>query len=737
MFRRPLCCLLSKIFDFGPKHAKAGDEVLPLPRSTAEELVLSSILSYVALTDISVPYDDKVYATDASNLGGAVPSIQVGSEISSTVWLGGDRKGAYTMLDSAARQQLRSLGIDTDELPLSEDLKSPPKQLGFHFDFVEICGGSGSISKELASRGWQVCTPIDLSASPHFNLESAKLVDWILQMISEKRFRSGMCEPVCRTFSPAQHPSSRSYQNPLGFDRTEKHTLLGNIIAFRCILFAWFFWRHSAPSLLEQPKLSKMAWLDVWRYLLSIGFTESFTDSCAFGSIHRKPFRFLGQGLAMEKLNVSCPGGHAHVRIEGKYTKASAIYHPRLASFIADLFENALCPKDSLEEKAPPMIESVVLNDILQQPGWTVESSWEWKSPAHINVLESRSIVGLLKHLVVNGGDVRYCCLADSRVAKGAHAKGRSSAFALRPSLARACAYSIAGNLHGSLGFAPTRLNTADAPTRRRSLPDPAALSILDFLSGSKIAEIHSHQFSRAVAGWIRLYILVTFCLCPGDCCDPRPCFTDCQFYGLHGISLLGFSHFISPGFYQLITFLAGVILLSCIPWIFLSSPLGNKSNPNKLVFYPILVVFLGSANFAEAMPLVPSGRDEIGRANRRAGTVLQADRVILQSTRDKRFVLLEAFDAWLTENWRTNLDGLLQLATGDCEGVTEALVAYGKDLYDAGKSYGKYSETINAVTQKSDHTFVAESLQPGILHSIGSLTSPMSTTQHCPSQSW
>jgi hypothetical protein len=36
-----------------------------------------------------------------------------------------------------------------------------------------------------------------------------------------------------------------------------------------------------------------------------------------------------------------------------------------------------------------------------------------------------------------------------------------------------------------------------------------------------------------------------------------------------------------------------------------------------------------------------------------------------------------------------------------DCEEVSEALVAYGKEMYNAGKSYGRFSETINAVTAK------------------------------------
>lgn len=53
----------------------------------------------------------------------------------------------------------------------------------------------------------------------------------------------------------------------------------------------------------------------------------------------------------------------------------------------------------------------------------------------HIIILESRSLVSLMRMLVLDGGDRRFSALLDSRVAKGAHAKGRTSAVALRPSL--------------------------------------------------------------------------------------------------------------------------------------------------------------------------------------------------------------------------------------------------------------------------------------------------------------
>ena len=693
MFRRPFSCILDGIYSLGTKATEESDEVIPLCRKTADELVLASIFGLFALTDIAAAYDPKIYATDASLAKGAVTSKEVGDKISETLWLGGDRKGAYVMLDNPARQRLRGLGVDVDAEPVVEDFPKPCKSLDFRFDAVEICGGSGVLSAALSKKGLLVCTPIDLSASPHFNLENTKLVDWIFQMIHEKRFKAVICEPVCRTFSPAQHPASRSYAQPLGFNRKDRKTYIGNFIAFRCLAILWFCWRESVISLLEQPRLSKMAWLSIWRYLLSLGFEEAFVDSCFFGSPHRKPFRFLGHGLPVQEMSRRCPGGHTHVRIEGKFTKESAVYHPALAEFLADHISRAILASQEETAPEPVALESVICNDILTQPDWKTESVWSWKQPGHINVFESRSLVGLFKKLVTDGGDRRFVALLDSRVAKGAHGKGRSSSLALRPSLMRGAAYLVAGNLHPAYGFAPTRINTADAPARSRPLPEASENSILDFLSQSQIATLHSHQFSRGLAGWIRLYILVSFCLGPVD--GFWICNHNCSF---------DFSSDILNCHPTWILIAAALFthLLARAWTSSLASSLGKLHNPKiGLRCLILFVAFAAIFTSAEAMPLVPTGREEVARAARRSGNVLQPDRVVLQPTRNRRDVLVSAFESWLAENWRSTLHEMLDKAAFDCEEINEALIAYGKSLYEAGKSYGKFSETINAITQR------------------------------------
>lgn len=104
----------------------------------------------------------------------------------------------------------------------------------------------------------------------------------------------------------------------------------------------------------------------------------------------------------------------------------------------------------------------MVANDVLVSGDWATEFAWRWRKASHINILQSNAYVALLK-LTKDGGDSRFTTLLDSRVAKCSHAKGRSSARALQPTLVQ-----LGRSLEDFspfLGFAPARLNTADGPS--------------------------------------------------------------------------------------------------------------------------------------------------------------------------------------------------------------------------------------------------------------------------------
>ena len=86
-----------------------------------------------------------------------------------------------------------------------------------------------------------------------------------------------------------------------------------------------------------------MAWLKEWTSLLASGdFKEAVLAACGFGSIHQKEFRFLLYGVLAEDVEHRCTRDHVHVRIQGKYTKDSAIYPPAMGMHLAVAFKNAL-----------------------------------------------------------------------------------------------------------------------------------------------------------------------------------------------------------------------------------------------------------------------------------------------------------------------------------------------------------------------------------------------------------
>lgn len=101
------------------------------------------------------------------------------------------------------------------------------------------------------------------------------------------------------------------------------------------------------------------------------------------------------------------------------------------------------------------------------------------------------------------------------------------------------------------------------------------------------------------------------------------------------------------------------------------------------------------------AMPLSADTGEEQRRAARRGGVELFADRVVRQRTRCYRETLLSAFDDWLRGNKAISLDDLLDSKPLDAETVAGALTEFGREMYYAGKPYGRFSETINAVAAR------------------------------------
>lgn len=336
------------------------------------------------------------------------------------------------------------------------------------------------------------------------------------------RFKSFLSEPPCTSFSAAAHPSVRSYSQPLGYNRLEEKTLLGNTLAFRSFALLKVGYLYRRPCGKEQPRLSKMCWTTAWHCLLQCGFEESVVASCQFGSPHRKEFRMITYMLDKNFLEVRCPGGHDHVPIAG-----SAVYVDALGRHFAIAFVKALEFASRMENEGPLCegIESVIVNDLLAAGAWEVSRSWNWRRSSHINILEASTVVSLLKELALKTPDRRQVVLSDSRVAKGALAKGRSSAATLQRQCQMSGALQTAAGLYPGFNFAPTRLNTADDPTRSLALRSSASHSILDFLmclfACSWIflmcrqlgPSFHSHQHPRSLSGRCLFQHHRSFCI--------------------------------------------------------------------------------------------------------------------------------------------------------------------------------------------------------------------------------
>lgn len=490
LYRRCLSSVVKDFFALGAQGEET-DMVLRLPRSLAEELTILACLVPVAVSDISAPVQQSVYATDASLSKGAIVKTEVSTQIARVLWLDGDRRGCYTKLDNGFRAALKAVGefddADGDDSSFpSGDVLNPGKPPLFKFDFIEVFGGAGSVSDAMRDLGHVVGPVLDLSFSRKYDMKSLEMLQWIIYMLKEGHLRSVFVEPPCTTFSPAAHPACRSYKEPLGWSRENPTVLHGNSLAFRSMTIIYVCKRYERPGDLEQPRLSKMAWTSPWQWLLTLGCSEAVIASCQFGSPHRKEFRLLLTGVDAEGLTRKCPGGHQHLRIEGKYTKGSAVYTWGVAWHIASGFSRALHKlrqqeaEDVFGEKLQH--ESVLVNDVLRAARWEAMRVWFWKSKVRINLLETSVVASLLKQMMRSHPGTRLNILLDSSVAKGALAKGRSSSLGLQPILRRAAACQIAGNLYPAHSYAPTKLNVADDPTRDAEIRLPSTLRLRDLL---------------------------------------------------------------------------------------------------------------------------------------------------------------------------------------------------------------------------------------------------------------
>ena len=517
MFRRPLMSILASAHKV--VNASQVDSRKPvlcaLPRPAAQELALLAVLSPLAQSDLASSIDPVLYASDASETKGGYVKATVGSRFTRPLWRTASKKGGYSRLLSKEEAILAKFD-DPEVFDMRAVLPppdcSPQRPLAYVYDFIEVYSGSGRVGKAVGGKGWSVGPAIDIAESPAFDMEWLRTIEWLLFLLQRRRLRSFLVAPPCTTFSPAAHPACRSYAVPRGFRPSAPKTLLGTTLALRALTLLFVALLVGAIGVLEQPRLSKMAWLKEWRRLIALGAREFWTASCSFGSVRRKEFRFLAVGRDLTPICKPCARDHPHIRVEGRYTRDSAMYTPLLAEALAHEFSQALRRSSHVaaaQKVNTPGLENPIVNDIVLSSAWVEGDSWYWRSPVHINILESAAVLRLLRSLAFSGPR-RVVILVDSSVTLNAASKRRSPSRGLTPILRKIFAVCLLSGLYPVFHFVPTRLNPADCPTRDYPLPSPAQSSFAQLFCEDQVYEgLAALKLKRWAANWARLCLLL------------------------------------------------------------------------------------------------------------------------------------------------------------------------------------------------------------------------------------
>ena len=284
-------------------------KLVALPRAVATELVLLSISVPFAVSDLSAVFREEVFCTDASLERGAICSAKIPLRLSRVLWSGLRSKGAYHHLLSPTEALTKRIGLN-EEL-LDEPRVSCSRPLAFHYDFIEIFAGASVVTAAGASLGFCVGPPIDLSSSPEFNMEWVHVISWLSFLISSGRVLSFMVSPPCTTFSLMRRALRASWC-PFGFDTSDEQTHNGNLLAHRGLQLLQVGYQNEVPGLFETPFGALLRHLPSFKSFLGKPYAQQQRcDSCMYGSIHLKSFRFLAVHLSLHRLSKRCDKSHS------------------------------------------------------------------------------------------------------------------------------------------------------------------------------------------------------------------------------------------------------------------------------------------------------------------------------------------------------------------------------------------------------------------------------------------
>ncbi|CAE7779878.1 unnamed protein product [Symbiodinium sp. CCMP2592] len=687
MFRRPLVACFQHAYGLCPSSTvdSGCPKVVPLPRKVAAELQLVSVLAPVAVSDISVLFLPRLFATDSSESKGAFVSAAVPRDLSKSLWLCSDRKGAYSRMTTKAAAALQRHDPTHEEIgdcfssPAGPASEPPvlPRPIAYRFDFLELFIGPPDLRDELLRLGFSAGPHVDFRLSSDWGLQRLTVLDWVLHMIDQGHLLGVYLVPPCSTSLPSAKGSKQSRLSRWGIPacRYEYEAFVACVAIFRHAC------SRGICALLKLPSVSTFLGSAVFLAAAGRLRADSFElSSCAFGDHRLRSLWCLCTGLAFGPLHKACTCTSRHLRPRsGSATKGFKHCAGLIVSYgrAFALSLRSLLFAAASSDLPVLGLERQCVNDLAVALPWQVDSVWSWVRPVHINILEASVLCRLYKEIALTQGHCRFVALCDSFVALSSLGKGRSSSNGLRHSARRSSMICLAAGLYPGSMYTPTRLMPADHPTRDHPIPPPVPGLGLDFWTYDAIKQDSLRpRLRRWASSWVRLALLLR----PGlslhsrdavGCADAHIDFR--AFVRTRGFdSTKGF-----PGEWPLSgVYSKGSLLLSLLA---LSSLL--------LGFF-----VLGQA---AAMDPRRSAKLDAARALSRAGTDLRPGRPVQRTTQDRRDKLKELFVVWLGTlgiSW----DWFTLRSRTDPDFANEVLVCYGQHLYKTGKSYSSYSEALN-----------------------------------------
>ena len=363
-----------------------------------------------------------------------------------------------------------------------------PKCSMFELWFVvlEVCGGSGGISRACEKRGIRRGPVIELKTG--FDLFDEALFMWVLRMCLSGRVWLLIVEPPCTTFSLARHPPLRDSRSPEGYDPAERLTHAGNMLGLFCAILGLAQILVGNEFLYEQPGYCHMRFCFWWKMLLGLGADSVLTPQCGYivsGPVYLKMTVFLFRKQSSFWKNLyrpcTCSGVPKHTQLAGSLTTMAAEYPEQLCEQIAEITKIHMpdspgpwLPNDEAPPEEVPQMEraasslfTIVLSECLP---WATAMKHRFREKGHINVQEAYAFRSICRRAPPR---CRFVTFQDSLVNLSIEAKGRCSSPSLNRVLLQSWAEVIFRGQQPRGLHTPTWSLRADEPSRDKAIRPP------------------------------------------------------------------------------------------------------------------------------------------------------------------------------------------------------------------------------------------------------------------------